>query len=100
MFLGNTLSSAASGLDSIERQLALLSQNVVNASTPNYVRQTLPLSSLDTAGGPAGVRTGLATRSMDQHLQANLFAAVATEAGSKVTQSALAGIDQVLGVPG
>jgi flagellar hook-associated protein 1 FlgK len=100
MFLGNTLSSAASGLDSIERQLALLSQNVANASTPNYVRQTLPLSSLDTAGGPAGVRTGLATRSMDQHLQANLFAAVATEAGSKVTQSALEGIDQVSGVPG
>lgn len=100
MFLGNTLGSAASGLDSIERQLALLSQNVANASTPNYVRQTLPLSSLDTAGGPAGVRTGLAQRSVDQHLQANLFAAVATEAGGQVTQSALEGIDQVSGVPG
>lgn len=100
MFLGNTLSSAASGLDSIERQLALLSQNVANASTPNYVRQTLPLSSVDTSGGPAGVRTGQAQRSVDQHLQANLLAAVATESGSKVTQSALEGLDQVSGVPG
>ena len=36
MFLGSTLSSATSGLDSIERQLAVLSQNISNASTPNY----------------------------------------------------------------
>ena len=100
MFLGNALGSAASGLDSIERQLALVSQNVANASTPNYVRQTLPLSTLDSGGGPGGVRSGLATRSVDLHLQANLLAAVATEAGSKVTQSALEGIDQVSGVPG
>ena len=100
MFLGNTLSSASSGLDAIERQIALLSQNVANANTPNYVRQTLPLSSLDTAGGPAGVRVGLATRSMDDHLQASVFAAVGTEAGSKVTQTALDGIDQVSGTPG
>ena len=100
MFLGNTLSAATSGLDSIERQIALLSQNVANASTPNYVRETLPLSSLATAGGPAGVRTGLATRAIDDHLQNNLFASVATEQESKITQAALDGIDQISGTPG
>ncbi len=100
MFLGNTLNAASSGLDSIERQLALVSQNVANASTPNYVRETLPLTSLETAGGPAGVRSGPATRDMDQALQGQLFAAVGTEAGSNVTQSALQGIDQVSGSPG
>ncbi len=100
MFLGNTLNSAASGLDSIERQIALLSQNVANANTPNYVRQTLPLSSLDTAGGPAGVRVGLATRSMDEHLQGQVFTAIGTESGSVTTKSALAGIDQIAGKPG
>ncbi len=99
MFLGNTLSSASSGLDSIERQLAVLSQNVSNASTPNYVRETTPLSSLDSAGGPAGVRTGPAVREIDVQLQSNLFASVANEAGSNVTSTSLAGIDQVSGTP-
>ena len=84
MFLGNTLSSASSGLDSIERQLAVLSQNVSNASTPNYVHESTPLSSLDSAGGPAGVRTGQPVRDLDVQLQSNLFASVANEAGSNV----------------
>lgn len=100
MFLGTTLSSAASGLDSVERQLAVLSQNVANASTPNYVRETTPLSSLDSAGGPAGVRTGPATREIDVQLQANLFASVGNEAGSDVTQTALNAVDQASGTPG
>ena len=100
MFLGNTLSSASSGLDSIERQIATLSQNVSNASTPNYVRESTPLTSVDSAGGPGGVRTGQAVREIDIQLQSNLFASVATEAGSRVTSSALSGIDAASGSPG
>ena len=100
MFLGNTLSAASSGLDSIERQIAVVSQNVSNASTPNYVRETVSLTSLATAGGPAGVRTGVETRVTDSDLQASVFGSLANEAGSNATQAALAGIDQVSGVPG
>lgn len=100
MFLGNTLGAASSGLDSIERQLATLSQNVANASTPNYVRETTPVTSVDSAGGPAGVRTGGAVREIDVQLQSNLFASVATEAGSKVTSDSLSGIDAASGTPG
>ncbi|RYD28878.1 MAG: flagellar hook-associated protein FlgK [Lysobacteraceae bacterium] len=100
MFLGNTLGAATSGLDSIERQLATLSQNVANASTPNYVRETTPVSSVDSAGGPAGVRTGGAVREIDVQLQANLFASVATEAGNQVTSDSLSGIDAASGTPG
>ncbi len=100
MFLGNTLSAASSGLDSIERQIAVLSQNVSNASTPNYVHESTPLSSQDSAGGPAGVRTGQPVRDIDVQLQSNLFASVANEAGSNVTQTSLAGIDQASGTPG
>lgn len=100
MFLGNTLSSASSGLDSIERQLATLSQNVANASTPNYVRETTPLTSLDSAGGPAGVRTGGAVREIDVQLQANLFASVGNEAGSSIKQNALSAVDQASGTVG
>ncbi|MDP9097094.1 MAG: flagellar hook-associated protein FlgK [Pseudomonadota bacterium] len=100
MFLGNTLSSASSGLDSIERQLAVLSQNVANASTPNYVRESTPVTSAESAGGPAGVRTGQAVRELDVQLQSNLFASVATEAGSNVTRGALSSIDAASGAPG
>lgn len=100
MFLGNTLSSASSGLDSIERQLAVLSQNVANASTPNYVRESTPVTSADSAGGPAGVRTGQTVRELDVQLQSNLFASVATAAGSNVTSSSLSGIDAASGTPG
>ena len=100
MFLGNTLSSASSGLDSIERQIATLSQNVSNASTPNYVRESTPITSVDSAGGPGGVRTGQAVREIDVQLQSNLFASVATEAGNNVTSSSLSGIDAASGSPG
>lgn len=100
MFLGNTLSSASSGLDSVERQLAVLSQNVANAGTPNYVRETTPLSSLASTGGVAGVRTGDPVREIDVQLQSQLFASVGNEAGSNVTQTSLSAIDQALGSPG
>src|ERR1700694_3501906 len=100
MFLGSTLSSASSGLDSVERQLAVLSQNISNASTPNYTVESVPLTSLDSAGGPAGVRTGEAQRQMDLTLQGELFSAVSNEAGTNTTSSALAAIDHASGTPG
>lgn len=100
MFLGNTLGAASSGLDSIERQLAVVSQNVANASTPNYTKEIVPLSSLDSAGGPAGVRTGQTQRQMDLALQANLFVSVGHEAATNVAQAALSAIDQASGKPG
>src|SRR4051812_2540895 len=100
MFLGNALSSAASGLDSISRQLALVSQNVANAGTPDYVKQTLTLTDAQAGGQTFGVRTGPALRAMDDTLQADLLASVGTETGDKVTQSALERIDQLSGSPG
>src|SRR4051812_34540610 len=100
MFLGNALTSAASGLDSITRQLALVSQNVANAGTPDYVKQTLTITDAQAGGQTFGVRTGPALRAMDETLQADLFASVGSESGDKVTQAALERIDQVSGSPG
>src|ERR1700710_1224205 len=100
MNLDGALTSAASGLDSINKQLALISQNVANAGTPDYVRQSLPVSSVVAGNRGLGVRTGPATRSLDETLQADLFAATATEAGEQVTQAAMERIDQVSGMPG
>ena len=58
MSLNAALSIADSGLANINQQLALLSQNVANASTPSYAVETLGQQSLTAAGEPMGVLTG------------------------------------------
>lgn len=100
MRLDAVLSGSASGLDSISRQLALVSQNVANASTPGYVRETVALSSLDAGGEGLGVRTGVATRTVDTALQGSVFAAGAEVEDGQTRQSALAAVDAASGTPG
>lgn len=99
MRLDAALSGSASGLDSISRQLALVSQNVANASTPGYVRETVALSSLD-AGNGLGVRTGVATRDVDTALQGSVFDAGAAVEDGQTRQTALAAVDAASGTPG
>ena len=100
MNLGSALTTASSGLESITRRLALISQNVANAGTPGYVRQTIAVSSATAGGEGMGVRTGVATRNLDEQLQADVFTANATTAASDVRTAALAGIDATSGMPG
>lgn len=85
MTLDGALASAASGLDSITKRLALISQNVANAGTPDYVRQSVAVTSAAAGDQAFGVRTGVATRAMDEHLQGDLLSAVASETGEQVT---------------
>ena len=100
MLLDGVLSQAASGLDSVTKRLATISQNVSNADTPGYVRQRVNVSSVVADGQGMGVRTGVATRLMDQSLQSDLFGAAAQAAGGALRQAALAGIDEASGTPG
>lgn len=100
MTLDGVIGIAGSGLDSIGRRLAVVSQNVSNASTPGYVRETVPVSSASAGGVGTGVRTGVATRSLDEALQADVFAAGASAGGQQVRADALAAIDAVSGAPG
>jgi len=75
--LSAALSIAAGGLANVQSQLALVSHNVANASTP----------------GPA-------TRNIDMALQAQVFSQNAAVAGLQTRQSALQAIDAVQGTPG
>lgn len=100
MRLDGALSEAASGLDSIAKRLATVSQNVSNASTPGYVAETRQVTSADAAGEGMGVRTGVETRTVDAVLQGNLAAAGAHVADSQVRQGALAAVDAASGTPG
>ena len=100
MRLEGILSSAASGLDSVTRKLATVSQNVANANTPDYVRETVVSTSVTAAGDGYGVRSGPAIRTVDAALQADLFTADGTVKDNEVRQSALAAVDAAQGAPG
>lgn len=97
MSLDATLHVASSGLDSVNRRLALVSHNVANAGTPGYVKQRADTAA---AGQGLGVLTGPARREVDERLQADLFAAQADAGALDTRAAALAAIDAAQGVPG
>ena len=100
MTLDGVLNSAASGLDSVSRRIATVSQNVANAGTAGYVRETVAVSSATAGGDGMGVRTGPAARSLDDRLQASALAASAAVVGEQTRSDALASIDAASGTPG
>lgn len=100
MSLDSTLLIASSGLDAVNRQLSLVSQNVANANTPGYAEEALPLSSLGAAGLGTGVRSGPARTDVDAQLQAATWQAQSGASAAATTNSALSAIDQVAGGTG
>ena len=98
MSLNSAISNAASGLASVNRQLALVSQNVANAGTPGYAREVAANSDATAGGIGAGVRTGPATREVNAQLQASLSTQDAAVAGQQVRAQAFAAIDATQGV--
>jgi flagellar hook-associated protein 1 len=94
------LSIATGGLANINRQLALVSQNVANASTPGYAAEVATQQSVVADGVGLGVRSGPATRDVDAALQAEVFSQNAIVAGLQTRQNALQAIDAAQGTPG
>lgn len=100
MSLDAALAIAGSGLANVNRQLAVVSQNVANASTPDYVREVSTQTSLTASGHGMGVRTGLVQRALDTALQSALFEQNGSVAGLQTREAALQAIDAVEGTPG
>ena len=100
MNIDGALSIATSGLANINRQMALVSQNVANASTPGYAAEISTQQSVTANGEGLGVRSGPAFRDIDTALQAEVFSQNATVAGLQTRQNALQAIDAVQGTPG
>ena len=100
MSLGSILDIASSGLANVNQQLALVSQNVANASTPGYARETAANIDLTAGGNGYGVRTGPATAEVDNALQSALNAQNADVAGTQVRSAALASVDAAQGATG
>ena len=70
MSLDGALSIATGGLANINSQMALVSQNVANASTPGYAAEIGTQQSVTADGVGLGVRSGPAMRDIDAALQA------------------------------
>jgi flagellar hook-associated protein 1 FlgK len=100
MELDAALSIAAGGLANVNRQMAVVSQNVANAGTPGYATEIGTQWSLTADGQGLGVHSGPAIRDLDTALQAELFHQNATVAGLQTRQTALQTIDAVQGTPG
>ena len=100
MSLSSLLGIASSGLANVNQQLGIVSQNVANASTPGYARETAA-DIAQTAGGVGyGVLTGPATEAVDGALEASLNAQTADVAAAQVRSAALAALDAAQGATG
>lgn len=100
MSLDTALAIASGGLANINRQMALVSQNIANASTPDYAAQRGTQASLTAEGLSLGVLSGPSRRSVDAELQAAVFQQGAGVAGLRTAATSLAMIDAALGTPG
>lgn len=89
-----------SGLTNINRGLAVVSQNIANANTPNYVHETLHQQALGSGDLPMGVITGTVTRDIDTAIQARLARQNAAASAATTTANALSQIDAIQGTPG
>jgi flagellar hook-associated protein 1 FlgK len=100
MSLLGAISNASTGLANVSAQLALVSHNVANASTPSYSVESLDSNSLTSGGVGMGVLTGPAVRGVNQALQGETLQQNATVAGLQTTQTALQSLDAISGTPG
>jgi flagellar hook-associated protein 1 FlgK len=72
MGLTQALTSALSGLQVNQANLALVAANVANADTPGYTRKTIDQFASAANGVNIGVRTGDVQRELDQYVQRQL----------------------------
>lgn len=97
MGLSGALGIATGGLSNVALGLSVVSQNVANASTPEYARESATQTSLSAGGQDFGVQSGLVVRATDPGLQNEVAAQTAQSAAADTTSTALSAIEPVLG---
>jgi flagellar hook-associated protein 1 FlgK len=98
--LNAALSIANGGLNNINAQLSLVSNNVANASTPDYSVETANQQSLTGGGQPLGVQTEASTRAINLALQQAAFQQDTVVSGLTTTTTSLQQLDALQGTPG
>ncbi|WP_323993148.1 flagellar hook-associated protein FlgK [Nguyenibacter sp. L1] len=97
MDLISSLSIATSGLNAIESELSVTSQNVSNSGTAGYVSETATISSDVPGGLRNGVRIGATQLSINQALQSALYGQNAQVASYSTMSNSLAAVSAVQG---
>ncbi len=100
MGLDASLSIATSGLTALNRQFAVISQNISNANSTNYTNESAALQAISVGGLPMGVQSGPATLTVNEQVQQEVFAQGAAVSYASTTTSALSALDNVMGTPG
>src|SRR5208283_1804514 len=100
MSISSGIDIASGGIAAIESQLAVLWQNIANASTPGYSAETSSTENLTASGQPVGVQVEPAQLVTDQALQASVLTQNGAAASSHTTQAALSAVTAVQGAPG
>jgi len=97
--MSNALNIAVNGLSAADKQLAVISANVANASTPGYTAKRLTQTSVTADGQAAGVQTGALTRSVNLGLLSNLWQQNSVATASQTSQTYLNQLQQTFGTP-
>lgn len=100
MSLDSSLAIATGGLANINIQLGVISNNIVNASTPDYSTETANQDSLVAGSQGLGVQTEATTRAINLALQQSAFQQDTTVSGLTTTTNGLQTIDALQGTPG
>lgn len=97
MGLNDSMSIASSGLDALQSQMAVASQNVANASTTGYVAEKISLSSRSAGSEGSGVVIGLTTRIVDNALESSLYSQNATVSALQTVSEGLSTVSALQG---
>jgi flagellar hook-associated protein 1 FlgK len=100
MSLQGALAIATGGLDNISYGMAALSQNIANASTPQYALETATQTSVTAGGQPDGVASGITIAASDPALQNQVAAQTSSASEATTISNALSTLQPVLGSVG
>jgi flagellar hook-associated protein 1 FlgK len=99
MGLELALSSALTGLQTSQTQLQITSNNVSNAQTPGYSRETAATQTVTVNGNVAGVELGPIQRNVSQQLITSVRAETTTQAFQQTLSDQLSQLQNFFGNP-
>lgn len=99
MDLGSALSIASSGLNGIEYQYSVVSQNVANSSTTGYASESASVTSAVAGNQGTGVRIGKTVVNVSPFLQSSLYTQNAKVSALTSSSNSLAAVESVQAPP-
>lgn len=97
MSLDAALSGALSSLQTVQRQISVISNNINNANTPGYTKKTVQTDSVGDGVMLVGVKISNITRATDETLLKSLNIATSTEGMVTTQQQYLTRLQGILG---